>query len=179
MISDPDPPRPVLGLLVLGSLLLVAEGVLFAAFVVSVVAASAFIVVPALPIALGVLLLGLSWVYSRNPVGALGYLFIVLGALSFLVGGGFVVGGIMIVVAGALAVFAEWVSDSIPRPPPAVPPRARPGPGGTPTPTATPPSPTTLPPPSKGVVIYGPCARCGEIIPRESSRCPSCGSAVP
>jgi hypothetical protein len=198
MISELNPPRPVIGLVVSGAILVLLEGLVvlgITAVVSSTVTLPGAIVavgygIAGLMIVLAVVLFVLVWAYAREPSGSMGIVFIVLGAVSFLLGAGFLIGGILIVVGGALAVFAEWAEQSFapewvtsqvpsgqapalrgvpstPAPSPPPPSRER-APGGMWTPTR-----------AGGIVFYRTCPRCGELVPRDAPACSRCGGALP
>lgn len=198
MAFDYRPPRPVIGLVVCGAILILLEGLLELGLVAissSAITLPGAIVaigfaISGFTIALAAVILLLAWVYAGNPSGLIGVVFIVLGAFSFLVGAGFDIGGILIVVGGALAVFAEWIGESfapnwvttrvpyaqsspsvgVPPPPP-------------PSPPPGPPERTRgavwTPPRTGGIVIYRTCPRCGELVPRDAPACSRCGGSFP
>ncbi len=113
MFSDTPGPRPVLGLLLIGGALILIEGVF------GVVLASRFpgqsLVLYGDPVA-AIVLAVLIFVFTAITAGEgplAGWLFIALGALSLFVGGGFLVGGIFVVLAGALGIFADWTEELV------------------------------------------------------------------
>jgi hypothetical protein len=184
-------PSPVIGLLVVGALLLLIEGLVVLALLASAVSTIslpalflvASVAVGIFPIILALVVFLLTWRYAGETSSLLGAVFIVLGALSFLFGAGFVVGGIMIILAGALAMFAEWLDESLP------PSRASlvvarnsaiPGdPGlGSPGNASAPgvPSNATR---SAPIVIYSQCLSCGELNPPGYTLCQRCGAGLP
>jgi len=129
--------------------------------------------IPGVTILLVVLLFVFVWRYWNQPSWALGVIFIVLGMLSFIVGAGFLVGGILVLIGGALACFADWVlvlvsgrmsrvSTNGPSPP-------------------EPPSTvesvshfaSSLP-----VIVYRRCPSCGELNRRELTVCEACGKPM-
>ena len=181
MISAYNRPAPVLSLLVLGSLLILAEGLFELVISSGVLLPAVLLVNPGLTIGLGFLLLLLSWVYASRPSAFLGGVFLLLGATSFLLGAGFVVGGVLIVIAGALAVLAEWVSETF-APRAAVPGPAPPSgpwpldrkPG--PSPPASDSTVVGNPARTAQVVIYKPCPHCGQLNRPEFTRCLKCGA---
>lgn len=181
MASTYDRPPLVFGLLLVGSILVLLEGLIelgLSVWAISFSNAAVFFLVPGLAIALGIVLLFFSLVYALAPSGVVGVLCLVLGGLSFLLGGGFVVGGVLIVVGGTLAAFGEWITEElVPR---------WSGPGVPESSKIDSPIPTSLPPaggtPAAGtssvsakIVVYRLCPSCGELNPRDSSRCASCG----
>jgi hypothetical protein len=139
--------------------------------------------VPALTITLAALLLLLIWRYAISPSWGLGVLFIALGALSFVLGGGFLVGGILILIGGAIACFVDWVQELVDlnrqfagaratSPPP----EAR---GGDPPRTSTKDTAGPWrPAKSAGIVVYRPCPSCGALNRQEFTVCPSCGKSI-
>jgi hypothetical protein len=139
----------------------------------------------------GILLMGLSYGLIRSPdshVG-LGIGILVIGVLSLFGGGGFLIGTILAVLAGILAILFV-PDDGEPFPawnaPPAVPWGTGPG-GTTPGPWTPPASPSAAPsspasplpsgvsPVSSGKV----CAACGTSFDRSRLFCPQCGAAAP
>lgn len=177
------PPTPVIGMVAPGAFLILIEGLLelwivHSAAVVGFSISSSASGIPEATIALAVLLLLVTWWYSVDPSWGKGVLFLILGALSFGLGAGFVVGGILIIVGGALACFADWVHEvaravrlisSIDR-----------GPsvdgGAEPSVTKSPidsERASKVAPPA--ITIYRPCPRCGELIPRDAPACSACG----
>ena len=186
-----DAPTPVVGLVVAGALLILLEGAFEVAAFDAVVQVglpvpSAFAVVPALTIFLGIVLLFAAWSYTAVPSWGVGVLFLILGGLSFLLGGGFLVGGVLILIGGGLACFAESAeatadqgvralsAASAPRTVAGPTPRAR---RGAQVPSAVPwqaNGPTSI----GGVVVYRPCPSCGELNARELSNCSACGRAM-
>ena len=183
-----SPPTPIVGMVVVGALLILVEGLVELgisgeASVYGLPVPLSLWALPAFTIALAALLLFLVWRYAVSPSGGLGVLFIALGALSFVLGGGFLVGGILILVGGAIACFAEWVQELVGRnlryarvrttSPPT---EARDG---------DPPRTSTKdtggpghPAKSAGIVVYRPCPSCGALNRREFTVCPSCGKSI-
>ena len=111
-------PTPIVGLVVGGASLLLAHGLLEVWFLHSAAVyglglSPSISVVPASTIVLAVLIILLAWWYGRSPSWVSGALFIGLGSTSYVLGGGFLVGGILIIVGGALACFADWVEETI------------------------------------------------------------------
>ncbi len=193
MLSELNPPRPVIGLVVCGAILVLLEGLVELGITASV---SSTVTLPgailaigyaisALTIVLAVIVLILAWAYAGEPSGSIGVVFIILGALSFVVGAGFLVGGILIVVGGALAVFAEWAEQRfMPQwaASPVAGPQASPsGAAPTPPPSSQQRTPAALWTPTRagGIVIYRTCPRCGELVPRDAPACSRCGGALP
>jgi hypothetical protein len=198
MASEYDPPRPVIGLVVVGAILVLLEGLVelgTTAVVASAVTLPGAILavsysISGLTIALAVIVLFFAWVYAQDSSGSIGIVIIVLGALSFLLGAGFLIGGILIVVGGALAVFAEWVEQSfapefVTSQVPYGQAPARAGVPSTPAPSPPPASRERSPggfwTPAKagGIVLYRTCPRCGELVPRDAPDCSRCGGALP
>ena len=198
MPSDYGPPSPVIGLVVCGAILVLLEGLIELAIVGTVSATvtlpgaivAAGIIIAGFAIALAVVILLLAWAYFVEPSGALGIVFIVLGALSFLVGAGFVIGGVLIVVGGSLAVFAEWVEEAFA--PHWVTDRVPSGQASTTVttpplpPSPTPPAPLQRSPvtawspaQASSIVIYRNCPRCGDLVPRDAPACIRCGGTFP
>jgi hypothetical protein len=185
---DESPPTPIVGMVVVGSLLILVEGLLelglsSQASVYGLPIPPSLWAVPAFTIALAALLLLLVWRYATSPTWGLGVLFIVLGMLSFVLGGGFLVGGILILIGGALACFADWVQELVihdvrfarartTSPPP----ESRDGESPrAPVRDAAEPAP---PAKSAGIVVYRPCPSCGTLNRRELIVCPSCGKSI-
>jgi hypothetical protein len=186
MISNYNRPSPILGLLAVGSVLVLLEGLIELGFFLAAISLpipGAFFVVPGLTVALGILLLLLTIVYATTTSRTVGMLLLILGALSFLLGGGLVVGGVLIVVGGALAVFADWVSEEL------VYRQAVPGPMVSPNPgspgrgpAASPPSHTpagaSRSPVSAPMVVYRRCPWYADLNPQGAAQCSSCGRAL-
>ena len=185
MARIPLPPSPVVGLLVAGAVLLIIEGAILAA--ISSLAAS---VLPVLGVGIGAavfafilaaLVLWVAVAYSREDSGGLGLAAIILGALSFLVGAGFELGGIFIVVAGALAMLWESVEERTAR-------RSTPLSAGRVGSAERNSSPSSAlnragsePPRPEGpggIVIYHGCPTCGELYRPGETTCPKCGSSL-
>jgi hypothetical protein len=175
---------------VVGALLLLIEGLVVLALIASAVST---ISLPALflvasfavgifPIILALVVFLLTWRYARETSSLLGTAFIVLGALSFLFGAGFVVGGIMIILAGALAMFAEWLDESLPPSRAslvvarnsAIPGDPVLGSSG----NASAPGATSSAPRSAPIVIYSQCLSCGELNPPGYTLCQRCGKGL-
>lgn len=110
MFSGTPRPRPVIGLLAIGGVLILIEGAIELVTVSPV--PGQFLFSPILAIILAVLILLFTAIVAGES-SFLGWLFIILGALSFLVGGGFVVGGIFVVLAGALEIFSDWAEEMV------------------------------------------------------------------
>jgi type III secretory pathway component EscS len=186
VITSYNRPRPIVGLLTVGSILILLEGLIELGFSLALISLSipgVIFVVPGLTIALGILLLLLTVVYARTPTSTVGMLVLVLGALSFLLGGGFVVGAVLIVVAGALAVFADWVSEElvsrqfVPGANVSKNPNSL-GRGPAPTPASVKSAGARTSPVSAPVVIYRTCPTCRDLNPQGSTRCWKCGGAL-
>lgn len=186
-VGEP-PPTPIVGLIVVGSLFILAEALaLFAdeslAQTYGVPFSTLGLVTPTTCLIISVLLFSSLWMYVRSPSWGPGVIFIVLGIVSFFFGAGFVVGGILVVVGGSLACYTDWVQQLANR----LVALAR-GPSTTASPGAlrSPPeeTPTTGPAqdsrPASGtqVVVYRPCPSCGELNPPESTICSACGKAI-
>jgi len=185
------PPSPIIGLLVVGALLVLIEGLVILAIVASAASTislpAVFLVssvaVGAFPVILALVVFLLTWQYAGETSSLLGAVFIVLGGLSFLFGAGFVVGGVMIILAGSLAMFAEWLDESLP------PARASlvaarssaiPGdPGLGASGNASAPGATSNATPSAPIVIYSQCLSCGELNPPGYTLCQRCGAGLP
>ena len=164
-------PKPVVGLLLAGSLLVLLEGLIELALPISGVV----VVIPGLTVALGVLLLLLIWPIATEESPTVAVIFIVLGGASFLLGGGFIVGGVLIVIAGALELHANWVLEVIPHYVTALARQA--GPPSTPEPPPrSPPQPDDSP--QAHLIVYSHCPSCGELNPRGTEKCSACGSAL-
>ena len=169
------PPTPVIGLVVAGTLFLLIEGILEiaildlgASYGLSIPASTWAI--PGFTILLVAVLFVFVWVYWDRPSWGLGAIFIVLGVVSFIVGAGFLVGGILVIIGGALACFADWVlvlvSGRMSRVPTTGP--------------STPEGPSTVEPVSRfasslPVIVYRRCPSCGELNRRELTVCEACG----
>lgn len=108
--------RAVFGLMLAGSLLVLIEGLVELGVPISVQLPGvgyAFAAVAGVTIAIGLILILLTVLYSMGESGALGVLIIVSGAISFLVGAGFIVGGVLVIVGGALAMVVEPIQDQL------------------------------------------------------------------
>ena len=184
-------PRPVIGLLLAGSLLILLEGCIFLSFSISGVV----LLSPAIAIVLALILLLLTWAAAEGLSPGLGVVFVVLGALSFLVGAGFIIGGILVVTAGSLEIFADWIRD----PASAGFLTSNQEPGPLDLPGAWSPAHSSRPeyeaPPNipgaashadsprsegggvsrvGGVLVYSRCSHRGELVPRGITTCPTC-----
>jgi hypothetical protein len=191
VVSYRGPPSPVIGLLVVGASLVLIEGLVILALVAS---AASTISLPAVflvssvavgvfPVILALVVFLLTWRYSVETSSLLGAIFIVLGGLSFLVGAGFVVGGVMIILAGGLAMFAEWLDESLPSSraslvvarSSAIP--GDPGEGSAGNASAI--GATSKATPSANIVVYSQCLSCGELNPPGYTLCQRCGAGLP
>jgi len=182
------PPTPIVGMFVVGASLILIEGLLelgisSQAAVYGLPVSSAVWAVPTFTIVLAVLLFLLTWGYATSPSWGLGVLFLLLGMLSFILGGGFIVGGILILIGGALACFADWVQElvnrnlQIARGRTTSPPTEARG-GERPRTTAKDIAEPSHPAGSAGIVVYRPCPSCGELNPPEFTACLSCGKSI-
>ncbi len=181
------PPTPVVGMVATGAALILIEGllelgILHSATVYGLGVSPSAWGVPGATIALAVLLLLLTWAYSEAPSWEKGVLFLILGAISFVLGAGFVVGGIFIIVGGALACFAVWVWE-VSRPLPLLPRSA--GTNSSSMPESQPPTAEAQINPDKpsrmalaSVIVYRPCPNCDELNSRESAVCSTCGQTL-
>lgn len=140
--------------------------------------------VPVFTIILALLLLYLAWIYVDAPSGRLGVVFMALGVLSFVLGAGFLVGGILIIIAGALACFADWVQKWVDRWYGYVRPRTT-DPSSSVRSADLEGAPSTeTPRPSRSaksadIVVYRPCPSCGQLNRREFTVCSTCGKPLP
>ncbi len=174
-----------------GAMLVLIEGLVILALVASAASTislpavflASTLAVGAIPVILALVLFFLTWRYAAEPSSLLGAVFIVLGGLSFLVGAGFVVGGVMIILAGSLAMFAEWLGESL------SPSRASlvvarssaiPGdPGLGPMGNVPAPGAGSKATPSANIVIYSQCLSCGELNPPGYTLCQRCEAGLP
>jgi hypothetical protein len=188
---DPErtPPTPVVGMLGIATFLFLLEAllellVIHSASVNGLTVPAGAWGIPEVTIAFGLLLLLLTFAYLRRPSGILGLLFLVLGGLSFLIGAGFLVGGILVIVAGALACFWDGVEDRLW----ALATRTRAMASGLElttqggrlsTPSLGHDAATTSGPQQPSPIGYSPCPVCGELNRLESASCISCGKHLP
>lgn len=185
MVRSLYPPSPVVGLLVAGSILLIIEGVVVAA--VSSLAAN---VLPILGVGIGVaafifvlafLTLWVAVAYLREHSWGLGLFAIILGALSFLVGAGFFLGGLFIIIAGSLAMFWDSVersafSSSASNPASIVRSSERDGLlSSSSTPAGSRQSHAEG---AREIILYRRCPTCGELYRPGETTCPRCGSPL-
>jgi len=173
------PPTPVIGLIVVGAVLILVEGILEIG-ILSIGASlglpvpPAIASVPAFTILLAILLFIFVWKYADDPSWGLGVLFIVLGILSFVLGAGFLVGGVLVIVGGALACFADWVEQLVSGRLASI--RAAPASPSASAPSGQPVSGSTS---SATIVVYRRCPSCGELNRRELTVCKTCGKSIP
>lgn len=179
------PPRPVIGLLVAGAILILIQGLIELA-VPLITGLLVLFSIPGIVIGIAVLL----FLFTALNVGelnpGLGSLFIVLGAISLLFGGGFVIGGIFVIVAGSIEVFAGWVEEyggllTYNSRAPVVAQRATatsspPVGKDEADPAGTPLSETGVRPPQ--IVVYAHCPSCNELNPKGAPRCARCGAEL-
>ncbi|MGA3021905.1 MAG: zinc ribbon domain-containing protein [Thermoplasmata archaeon] len=172
------PPTPVIGMVVVGALLILIEGILEIG-ILNIGAAYGLPVppsiwaVPAFTILLAVLLFILVWRYADEPSWGLGVVFIVLGILSFILGAGFLVGGVLVIIGGALACFADWVQQLVNEQLAFVK-----APTTSPSASVRSAEPVSAPASSAAILVYRRCPSCGELNRRELTVCSSCGKPI-